>query len=1303
MIDTANVGDDVAALRQCVAQCMMADRHRLQRSLGRVRDAGHLAQIADDIERSAARAKERAAFIPTPEFDLALPVSQARDQLAEAIAKHQVVVVCGETGSGKTTQLPKICLSLGRGAFGLIGHTQPRRIAARTVAARIASELNTSLGDLVGYQVRFVDQVSERSLVKVMTDGVLLAELTRDRYLNRYDTIIIDEAHERSLNIDFLLGYLKQLLPKRPDLKVIITSATIDPDRFSKHFDDAPVIEVSGRTFPVETRYRPIADDRESDLNSAIADAVAEAGRINRGDVLVFLPGEREIREASQFLRRKGWTDTDILPLYGRLSLAQQAAIFTPGGRRRVVLATNVAETSVTVPNIRFVVDTGLARISRYSYRAKVQALPVENISQASANQRLGRCGRVAPGICFRLYDEEGFAERAPYTEPEIQRTNLAAVILQMTALRLGRVDDFPFMDPPDRRYVRDGYQLLSEIGALDASERLTPVGRQLARLPLDPRIGRMLIASDEHGCVAEVLTITAALSINDPRERPLESRDNADAAHKVFADKRSDFVAWLELWRFFREQASELGSSKFKALCAERYLNHARLREWADVRRQLKGLLAEMGLRPTDSQASYEQVHRALLAGLVSQIGTRHEKRGYRGPRGSHFHIFPGSGVKADGPAWVMSASLVQTQRLYAHTVGRVEPEWIEDAAGEQVSRQYGDARFQARRGEVVASEQVSFHGLQLVGKRTVAYARIDPAAAREVFIVDALARGRLRRPPAFLRHNLALEASIAELVDKLRRGDLAADESRIIAFYSKRVGADVVGDKSLRKWLAGLDEETREDLKLDRTELLDAVGESDPERDFPSSLSAAGHELPLKYRFEPGHLADGVTVTVPLAILNQLPQEPFDWLVPGLLGERVLATLRGLPKRYRRALVPLPDFARAAVESITADGSSLHRALAAELERMVGVKVPIDEWNDDNLAMHLRMRFELVESDGTVLGAERDLQRLKDRFGDQSSASFTEMLRDGTGVDGAREWVFDELPESVRYNNGGVELLGFPALVDEGDGVGLRIFQDRAAATASHEDGLVRLFCLRGGRQLTTTIKRLPQLTALSLLYATAPDSDDFYCALAARDDLGPAGELRDDMLRWAAAHVLLTEPARLVRDADTFAARADVAIASFGSATQELEAVLVDVVRHYRSFLQVADKVDGPGRIDALGDTRAQVGRLVHRRFLAVTPMPRLGQLPRYLEAAESRLRKLDRDARADSRRLAEVLSVERLAWQAIRGGGPFWRRDDALVELRWAIEDLRVSVFAQELGTRAPISIKRVQRMLDALRA
>ena len=1288
-------------VRSCVG-ALNKDRHRLRRAVIDADAKGDTAAL-EALELAIAESREavetRKAAIPELSFDESLPVNAERETIAKAIADNQVVVLCGETGSGKTTQLPKICMSLGRGASGLIGHTQPRRIAARTVATRIASEVGCPLGDLVGYQVRFVENVSDRTAVKVMTDGVLLAELAHDRFLNAYDTLILDEAHERSLNIDFLLGYLKRLLEKRRDLKLIITSATIDPQRFSKHFSDAPIIEVSGRTYPVEVRYRPPEKDSDGDLNQAIGDAVSEAMRSGPGDVLVFLPGEREIREASKHLRALAMNTTDVLPLYARLNLAQQARIFESGPKRRVVLATNVAETSVTVPNIRYVVDTGVARVSRYSYRSKVQALPIEAISRASADQRKGRCGRVAAGVCLRLYSEEDFESRNEFTEPEIQRTNLAAVILQMKALRLGAVEAFPFIDPPDRRVVKDGYRLLRELGALDDKDRLTSVGRQLARLPLDPRIGRMLLAAGEFDCVREILTIASALSVNDPRERPMEAREAADAVHKKFRDKSSDFVSWLNLWDYFQHESSELSRSKFKALCQEHFLNHARLREWADVRRQLKSLAAEMKLTPKDSAATYEQVHRALLTGLVTQVGAKHEDGGYLGTRGARFHIFPGSGVKSGGPQWVMAGALTQTRRLFAHNVARIEPDWVEAAAGSLVNKRHVDVRFQARRGEVVATEQVNFLGLQLVGRRTVAFARIDPVLSREVFLREALVDGLLKRPPEFLNQNMGLIESLRKLEHKIRQGGLLAGAEAVYALYDARIGQEVNNDRSLRRWLSSLSDSKRQALQFEREELLSDTGWMSEEQRFPESLSVGEHKLPLSYHFEPGNDADGVTVTVPLAILNQLDARSFEWLVPGLLEERVLSLLRSLPKRLRRQLVPLPDFARACVESLGDPKESLLDTLSQELKRMVGMDVGADDWRLDTLAPHLHMRFALMDPEEGCIANSRSLNALKSQYGEQSKSTFTDMLRDGSGIDGERKWVFDDLPESVSYESAGVELTGYPALVDQGEAVGVRVFQDPDVATESHADGLARLFILRGGRSLKSTVRRMPQLAGLSLLYAHSPIADTAYCQLEAREDLGPATELGDDLLAWSARNVLLTGDAN-IRDGDAFEAAARVAEQRFGATVNDLEKALVAIISKYQEFLRACEHVDAPGRVEALADAKTQMARLVHRRFVAVTEQKRLKHLPRYIDAATKRLQKLDADARTDSRRLAEVLKAEQPVWRLIKSAGQHWRRRIELVELRWLLEEFRVSVFAQELGTAAPVSLKRIEKALHA---
>ncbi|MEM7405253.1 MAG: ATP-dependent RNA helicase HrpA [Pseudomonadota bacterium] len=1289
---------ELARLLAGVDQAMVVDRHPLRRMLAGRPDADTLVRAAQRLNGSQARYAARASSVPALKFDEQLPVSARRAELANVLDRHQVVVVCGETGSGKTTQLPKILLEIGRGRGGLIGHTQPRRIAARTVAARIAEELGSRVGDLVGYQVRFVDEAGPNALVKLMTDGVLLAELARDRYLNAYDTIIVDEAHERSLNIDFILGYLRRLLPKRPDLKVVITSATIDPARFAGHFNDAPVVEVSGRGYPVEVRYQPLSDDGEQDAAGHIGQAVRDAIRHGPGDILVFLPGEREIRDTSQFLRQMGLNNVEVVPFYARMGLAQQARIFAPGATRRIVLATNVAETSVTVPGISFVIDAGTARISRYSYRSKVQGLAVERISQASAEQRKGRCGRVGPGVCIRLYDEDDFVARDAYTDPEIRRTNLAAVILQMKALKLGDISRFPFIDPPDPRFVKDGYRLLRELGALDDKDRLTRVGRQLARLPLDPRLGRMLLAAADTGAVAETLTIAAALSVVDPRERPLDLRDAADQAHRRYADKRSDFVTWLNLWEAYQKQQREGTRAQLRQWCKDQYLSYIRMREWAEVRRQLKSMVAELGIAVGEQAAQYDELHRGLLTGLLSQVGVRHEESGFKGTRGSRFHIFPGSGVKMPGPKWVVAANLMQTRRLYAHGVAGIQPQWIEHAAAHLVSRRHHEPRWDPRRGEVVATEQVTFLGLVLAADRRVAFARIDAHAAHEIFIQEALVRGRTADRPPFLEQNLALVEEIRELERRLRRADLVVDDDWQCAFYRELLPGDICNMRALRGHLKRAARDEREALLMQRDQVL-VRAEADREVDaFPPVIDFGEHRLPLVYGFEPGNDGDGVTVKVPLAILNQLDPRRGEWLVPGMLHEKIVALLRGLPKRYRRQLVPLPDFARACLEALEPGAQSLTVDLTDALERMTGIAVPADAWQVDGLPPHLQMRYAIHDSDSVLIVEGRDLAHLQREFGPTSADIFAALVRDGGAISGRRTWDFGELPARADFDAGGISISGFPAVVDEGDSVGVNVLQDAEASVDAHTAGVRRLFRLVGGRGLRAMPKRLPGLRDVAMLYGNCAGPEAPYCDLLVRDE-GAQAELRDDLLDRSID--LSLGDVRAIRDQDAFRHASIAAEGEVGATLERLYGHVREALNRYLEYIRYRDRVDLPGRVDGLTDTDAQLRRLLHRRFVMVTPSAWLEHMPRYVAAATERLKRLDRDARQDTARLAEVLSVEAPVMRRIRAAGPRWRRDPDLVHLRWMVEELRVSMFAQQLKTSVPVSVKRVQKLLDEL--
>ena len=1143
----APASPSVAELAAQLGDVTIADAQRLGRRLDgvrKVRDPGKRATTLQRLERDVAQARlrvvERQAAVPVVQYPPELPVSQARDELLDVIRNHQVVIVAGETGSGKTTQLPKMCLELGRGIRGTIGHTQPRRIAARTVAERIAEELGTEVGQSVGYTVRFTDEVGPTTLVKLMTDGILLAEIQRDRLLTRYDTIIVDEAHERSLNIDFLLGYLKELLPRRPDLKVIVTSATIDPERFSRHFGDAPIVEVSGRTYPVEVRYRPL-DESESDESDGdetsdpkdqiqgICEAVEELAREGDGDVLVFLSGEREIRDTADALRARIQTSrllrgTEVLPLYARLSAAEQHRVFQQHASRRIVLATNVAETSLTVPGIRYVVDPGTARISRYSYRTKVQRLPIEPISQASADQRKGRCGRVADGICIRMYSEQDFDSRPEFTDPEILRTNLASVILQMSALGLGDVQAFPFVDPPDRRSVRDGVDLLHELGALDpaqedARKRLTHLGRRLAQLPVDPRLGRMVLEADRLGCVREVMVVAAALSIQDPRERPQEHQQAADAAHARFADETSDFLGWLNLWTYVHDQARELSSSAFRRLCKREFLNYLRIREWQDLVAQLRQLARSVDVTLNASPCEDSvRIHTALLAGLLSHIGVkdvldkkekkdRRERAEYLGARGAKFAIFPGSALHAKQPAWVMAGELVETSRLFARQCAKIEPEWVEPLAQHLVKRSYNEPHWEARRGSVVAVERVTLYGVPVVAGRTVQYGRIDPELSRELFIRHALVEGDWRTHHRFFAANRELLDDVEDLENRARRRDILVDDETLFRFYDARIPAHVVSGAHFDSWWKQA-RHADPDLLTFTPDLLlaDAATRVDP-ADYPDTWQQGDLSLKLRYTFEPGSPTDGVAVEVPLAVLNRVDAAEFDWQVPGLRLDLVTELIRSLPKQLRRLLVPAPDQAREALAHMEPLREPLLEALAHELSRLAGTPVPADAFDLTRLPPHLRVTFRVLDARGGLLAEGKDLDELRRRLRPrqrETLAQAASSLERG----GLRAWPADlpELPRTFSRRVGDQNLAGFPALVDEGDTVAVRVLATAGDQERAMPLGTRRLLLLQLPSPARAVLGRLDNAQKLAL--ASAPHAspsamfDD--CMAAAVDAL-------------------------------------------------------------------------------------------------------------------------------------------------------------------------------------------------------
>ena len=1301
-----------------LADCLIRDRYELRRRLrGLQRRAAQglpvdrgLAQVAAAIDRSRILAERRRAAVPAIQYPPELPVSERRDAVAQLIRDHQVIVLCGETGSGKSTQLPKICLDpalglgqngAGRGIYGRIGHTQPRRIAARSLASRISQELGTELGAAVGYKVRFHDRVHPETAVKLMTDGILLAELQQDRLLTEYDTLIIDEAHERSLNIDFMLGYLKQLLPKRPELKLIVTSATIDPERFARHFGGAPVVEISGRTYPVEVRYRPPDDpsagERDDAMQMAISDAVAELARAGRGDVLVFLSGEREIRETAETLRKHHPPSTEILPLYARQGPTEQSKVFQPHGRRRVVLATNVAETSLTVPGIHYVVDPGFARISRYSRRSRVQRLPVERVSQASANQRKGRCGRVAAGICIRLYDADNFQARAEYTEPEIRRTNLAAVILQMKVLGFGDIETFPFIDPPDAKLISDGYRTLEELAALDSGGRLTDLGRQLARLPVDPRIGRMLLAAAPR-CLREVLIIAAALSVQDPRERPLEQRQSADEIHATFNHPDSDFLAFLSLWRFLEEERKRLSRRKFQQLCRQHFLSWNRVQEWHDVHAQLREQMQELGFREHDTEGTFEEIHRALLAGLLGNIGLKDEQREYQGARGGHFHIHPSSGLFKDSPKWIVCAERVETTRDYGRIVAKVQPGWIEQAGAHLIKRRYAEPHWQSERGYVGAFETVTLFGVTLAARRRVNYGPINPAESREVFLRAGLAAGDFDTRAPFWRHNQELIESVHHLEAKSRRRDILVDEEAIYAFYAQRVPSGIYSKPQFEQWLR---KATQREPKLMHMRLSDVLARDAAEvtKDrYPDSLRVGATDLPLEYHFDPGQRADGVTLVVPLALVNQVAPERLDWLVPGLLAERITAMLRGLPKSVRKAFVPIPDTAERVAARLAPSDRPLIQAVAEELKILTGVHVPEDVWDLSALPAHLRMKVRLVDADGRTLASGEDLLALKREHGDAVSAVLPQgdKARDDIERHGITRWDFGTLPSHIDRSHGGIRLRGYPALVDAGDSVAIRVLDAEHTAERAMRTGLRRLIMLTLGQDLRYLRRNLPGLDRMRLQYAKAPQVASPPAGKSPQEIVqdGKPSDLADELVALI-LDLTFTEGQPPLRDQAAFEARIAACKGRLMPTAGEVCELAAHILDAYQGLRQRLAGITQLNWMPSVLDLREQLDALVFRGFLEQVPFDRLKEYPRYLKAAEQRAEKLFHAAGRDQRRLAElkpVLEQLRERQAAARAAG---RVDPRLEEIRWMLEELRVSLFAQQLGTACPVSVKRIQ--------
>jgi len=1208
-----------------------------------------------------------------PSFDPALPVVGKRAEIARSINAHPVVIVCGETGSGKTTQIPKILLEMGRGAGKMIGHTQPRRIAARAVAARIAEELKVELGGAVGFKVRFHDRVGRHTALKLMTDGILLAETQGDPKLAAYDTIVIDEAHERSLNIDFLLGYLKQLLPQRPDLKVVVTSATIDAEKFSTHFGGAPVIEVSGRLYPVELRYREVEGDQEDttrdEEEDALAEAVEQACRHGPGDVLVFLPGEREIRDAAAAIGNRKLRDTEILPLFSRLSNAEQDRVFRPGSLRRIVLATNLAETSLTVPRIRYVVDTGLARVKRYSYRNKVEQLQVENISQAAAKQRSGRCGRVSDGICFRLYGEEEYARRPAFTDPELLRSSLAAVILRALSLNLGKVEDFPFLDPPSPRAIADGYALLAELGAVGEANALTKVGRELARLPLDPRIGRMLVAAREEGCLAQMLVIAAALSVQDPRDRPLDRAAAADQQHASFADERSDFLGFLKLWRAFPE-----GPSRKQARA--HFLSYPRMREWRDTHRQLAQSVAELGWELSnvnlEKPDAYRAIHRALLAGLLGNVGMKDEAdNNYTGARGTKFWVHPGSGTKKPGK-WILAAQLVQTTRLYARTVATIDPKWIEQVGAHVLKRHAERPHWEKARAQVVALERGTLYGLPVYTDRRVHYGPVDPKLSRDIFLRCALLEGEYETRAPFLAHNQRLARDIERLEHKSRRADILVDEALMLAFYEARVPEGITNGADFEKWLKEASRANPRLLQLAREDLMRHEAAGITTDNFPHAFAVGPNKLALEYHFEPRSPKDGVTLTVPVALLNQVPAARCEWLVPGLLKEKVQALAKGMPQRLRHKLGPLAEFAQGFAAANPPADVPLAAALARHIRSAIGIEVPADAFGPDSAPPHLHMNFRVVDEHGRQLGMGRDLAALKRGFAPQAQA---ELGAEAAVDDSERHtgWTMGELPELMELKRGGQVLVGYPALADAGDAVTLQVLDSPERARETHRGGVLRLLRIAFRERVRELEKALAKDMSLAAL--------------------------KDDLVAAALERTFLA--GGLPMQPQDFARRLAEGRSRLNLIAQELQRLAAAIL---------AERAQADRRIaasqkawpQAAGEVREQLARLLAPGFIARTPWERLRHLPRYLKAAGLRLEKLRADPARDAARARELAPLETAYRRELAAQARHGALAAELEQFGWLLEELRVSLFAQELKTPVPVSPKRLAKLWQRLK-
>ena len=1286
------MNDQIKQLKPLIEQCMLFDRFRFNKKLNALdndknaeKNAAHL---TSQITASMQLANTRHTTKPFPDFPANLPINERAEEICKLIEENQVIILCGETGSGKTTQLPKLCLKLGRGTYGMIGHTQPRRIAARSVASRIAEELNTELGTSVGYKIRFNDKLSKQSHIKVMTDGILLAEIQSDPFLQQYDTLIIDEAHERSLNIDFILGYLKQLLPKRPDLKVIITSATIDPERFAKHFNQAPVIEVSGRTFPVEVRYRPLDSvqgdeenaETQKDQQQAILNAVDELSHEGSGDILVFLSGERQIRDAAEALRKHHPDKTEIIPLFSRLSNAEQQKVFQSHAHRRIILATNVAETSLTIPGIQYVIDTGYARISRYSYRTKVQRLPIEKISQASANQRKGRCGRTSDGICIRLYSEDDFNNRPVFTDAEILRTNLASVILQMHSIRLGNIEKFPFIDRPDSRLIKDGYQLLEELQAMQ-NQKITATGKLLSRFPVDPRYARMIIAANEFSCLNEVLIIISALSIAEPRERPLDKQQQADQAHAPFKDEKSDFISYLKIWDFFEEQRKHLSQNKLRKLCKTTFISYTRMMEWRDIHSQLLGQCNEVSYKINSTVAGYDAIHQALLSGLLSHCGLKNEEGEYQGARNTRFAIFPGSSLRRKRPQWVMAAEMLETQRHYALTVAQIEPVWLEKQAMHLIKKSYSEAHWEKRPQQIAAYEKSTLYGIIINPRKRVNYGPIDPVLSRELFIRGAFVDREYSGHAKFFQHNQKLFTEIEKLEHQSRRQDVLVDEEVVYQFYDERIPTGIYNSKQFDTWRKQAEKDNPKLLFLDHDYLMQHSADDITEEQYPKQLIINHTALPLTYHFEPGSDKDGVTLTVPAAMLNTLNPVQFEWLIPALLPEKITQLIKTLPKSIRKNFVPVPQYTQACLDAINDKSEPLIQTISTQLERITGIDIPTDAWQTESLDPHFFMRFDVRDQNNKRIAQGRDLVSLQQNLSAEVSEQFSNAIDWGIEQQKLSSWSFDSLPQSINKTVNKLNIKGYPAIQDDDDSVSIVVVDTEELANAIHHDGLKRLYYMALRQEVKYLDKNLPGIQKICMGYATIGSCNDLKLAIID-----------------ASIEKSFFASSNAVRDKASFEKNLAAGKQSLIPNANEICEILGQVFTRYSAIRKQLKQMNKPNWLSSLSDIQSQLEHLIYEDFVYFTPVEYLASYPRYLEAIQLRLEKLPHSTERD-RQYCNMLEPY---WETFVEHNDKYYEHPVFSLYRWMLEEFRVSLFAQGLKTQMPVSEKRIQNQFKEVK-